>query len=243
MFMVQLLILLLMIFVGLVVLLRKLMGQHATTVMTHLHGLSQDYLKKQDEIKQRLEEAEQQYQTQLAKAQEEAQQLKTQALKDADALRHETIERARQEAERIVQQAIQGREALQHELTQTMNAQAVQRACELLQGVWPEELRQAAHALWFDALLKNGLISSAGLDLPKGIKEARVLCAFALTAPQRAHLLERLQAAVGSPVALHETVDPSLIAGLTITLGHLVLDGSLASKLLEAARHAQETIA
>ncbi|MBI3011392.1 MAG: F0F1 ATP synthase subunit delta [Candidatus Omnitrophica bacterium] len=240
MFILQFVVLQVVLFVGLAVLLRRVMGRHATKATAHLQGLSQDYLRKQEELKKRLEEAERLYQEQLAKAQEEAHQLKTQARQEAEAARQQVVEQARQEAERIVQQAVQAREALQRELAQAMEAKAVERACELIQDILPRELREAAHTPWLDELITNGLITVERLESREQIREARAVSAFPLTSAQRKRLLERLQELLGSPVTLQESVDPHLLAGLTITIGHLVLDGSLSSKLREAVRHAQD---
>lgn len=240
MLLLQMLILNVMIFFGLIVVLRRLLAKHATTATTHLQGLSQDYLRKQDELKKRLEEAERHYQEQLVKAQEEAQQLKSQALKDAETTRQQALDDAHREAERIVQQAMRTRETLQQELAQSLDTKAVERACELLRTVLPDELREAAHAQWMDRLIKNGLIQVERVDRREDLHEARVVSAFPLTPVQRKQLLERLQEALGTALHLQEAVEPRLIAGLTVTIGHLVLDGSLATKLLEAARHAQD---
>ena len=73
----------------------------------------------------------------------------------------------------------------------------------------------------------------------ESIREVRVACAFALTSEQRQALSQRLKDALGRDVPLTEAVDDGLVAGLMITIGSLVLDGSLRSKVQQAARHAQ----
>jgi len=234
--------LLLTVFVLLVVALRWFMGRYATTATAHLQGLSQDYLRKQEELKKRLEESERHYHEQLAKAQEEARQLKAQAIREANAERQQMLELARQEAERIMQQAMQARDALQRDVTQAVELKAVERACELLRQVLPEEFRQTVHRQWVEQLLSDGLIDAGRLQTGAKAQEAAVASAFALSDAQRGRLREGLAAAVGHALAWQETVEPALIAGLKITLGHVVLDGSLSSKLRELARQATEAL-
>lgn len=241
MFLLQMVLVNAVVFAGLVVVLRRLMAKHATTATAHLQGLSQDYLRKQEELKKRLEEAERHYQEQLVKAQEEAYRLKEQALKEGEAAKQQAVDQARQEAERIIQQANQARETLRKEMIESMEVRAVERACELLRRVLPESLREAAHARWMEELMTNGLINLGQLERREDVREARATSAFPLTAAQRKQLMERLQAALGTSITLQETVEPGMIAGLIVTIGHLVLDGSLSSRLLEAARHAQDT--
>lgn len=241
MFIAQLVILQVMIFVGLVVVLRGLMGQHATKATAHLQGLSQDYLRKQEELKKRLEEAERFYQEQLAKAQEEARQLKANALQEAEAARRQLVEQARQEAERIVQRALATQTALKEEMMQGFEAKVMERACELIQQALPRQLRQDIHAAWVNELMTNGLSHLNRLAIPSDAREAHICSAFPLSAEQREMLRQRLQTTCGDDVILKETTDSKVVAGLTITFGSLVLDGSLVSKIQEAARHAQES--
>lgn len=236
---IQVLVLNVVIFAGLVAVLRRLMGRHAMTATAHLQGLSQDYLKKQEELKKRLEDAERRYQEQLVKAQEEAHHIKAQALTEGEETKQRLLDEARHEAERVIQQAMQARENLRQELVQSLEARAVERACELLQQALPQDLREATHAHWLEELIKNGLIHMERIESREELREAKVVSAFPLTPSQRKQLLERLQAALGAAVTLQEAVEPRLVAGLVVTIGHLVLDGSLSSKLLEAARHAQ----
>lgn len=246
MILVQFGVLLVVVFIGLVVGLRHLMGRYTATTTAHLQGLSQDYLKKQEELKKRLEEAERLYQEQLAKTQEEAQGLKTQALKEAELTRQQALEQAHQEAERIVQQAIQARDALQQEAANTVEAKVIEQACALVQTALPATLREAVHAAWIDELLDTSEALRAsgpiGPEAGEAIREATVVSAVPLSAAQRKRLAERLQQAFGHELTLRESVDPALVAGLTMTVGHTVLDGSLSGKLREAAKHARRAL-
>jgi len=238
MMLLQALVLLSVMFAAAVLILRRLMARHVTTATAHLQELSQDYLRKQEEFKKRLEESQQHYAEQMAKVEEESRRLKDQATKDAESVRRDLLGKAREEAERIIQQANQARETMRQELERTVDERATERACEILQETLPQDLRQTTHAQWTEELIQRGL---AKMERPNGqaqTREARVTTAFPLTPAQRKRLLEQLQTAVGSDVTLEEAVDPRLVAGLTVTLGHLVLDGSLFSRLREATRHA-----
>ena len=238
-FILQLLFFQVVIFTALALVLKRLMGRHATTATAHLQGLTQDYLKKQDELKKRLEEAESQYQTTLAKARVEVQEIKMQSAREAEETGRKIQEEARKEADRIMSQATQAKEALRAEMAKEMDRKSVEIACRLIREVFPQQLQESAHHRWMEEVIGNGLLRLDRLETPEKVEEVRVVSAAPLTSAQKEKILAKLKAAAGHTVALKEEVDPALIAGLVITLGHLVLDGSLASKLREAARHAQ----
>ena len=240
MMLIPLLIAQLILFGGLVLLLRYILVRHAMHATGRLETLTREAMEQQEALKKRLEESERQYQEQIAKAQEEAREIKADVLKEAQAAKEQAVSEARTEAERIVTQAKAAREALQNELTSSFEMKAVQRACEILQQVLPRVLKEQTHSQWIDDLLKNGSLPLEKVSSKEPLREARVVSAFPLTPSQRKVLLERLQGAVGNPLTLEEEVDPAIVAGLTITLGNLVLDGSLASKIREAARRAED---
>ena len=239
-FILQLLFFQVIIFGALAFVLKSLMGRHATTATAHLQGLTQDYLKKQEELKRRLEDAEIQYQTTLAKSRAEVQEIKAQGLRDAEETGHKIQEDARKEADRIMSQAVQAKEMLRTEMAKEMERQAVEIACRLIREVFPKQLQESAHTRWMEEVIGNGLLHLDKLETPEKVEEARVVSAAPLTSGQREKILAKLKTEIGHTVALKEEVDPALIAGLVITLGHLVLDGSVASKLREAARRAQD---
>ena len=239
---IPLVVFLLLLFVGFLAVLRYVLTRYAVQATGHLQTLSQETLAQHESLKRRLEESEQQARMQLAKAQDDASQLKATALHEADETRQQLLIQAREEAERIMQQALKAREALQRELTQTIETRALERACDLVREVLPQQLREQTHAQWMDELIVNGLLKLYRLEVPAGVSEARITSAYPLTAAQRKRVQERLQAAAGRAISVTEATDPQLVAGLTITLGHLVLDGSLVTKFQEAARRAQDRL-
>ena len=243
MFIIQLLVFQVMIFAALAVVLQRFLGRHATSATAHLQGLTQDYMKRQEELKKRLEESERHYKELVAKAQTEGAQLKTQAVQEAEEKKRQLVEEARSEAERIVTQAVQAREAMRRELESSVEKRAVERACELLEQVLPKEMQESAHGRWMEEALGNGLLRLGQMEMPEKVKtqEAKVVSAAPLSPPQRERLLKKLEQAVGHSLQMREEVDPRIIAGVTITLGHMVLDGSLLSKIREAARRAESS--
>ena len=61
--------------------------------------------------------------------------------------------------------------------------------------------------------------------------DAYVTSAYPLTDTQRALFQTRLAASLNAEVVLHESVDPSLLAGATIKIGDKVVDDSMRGKL------------
>jgi F0F1-type ATP synthase membrane subunit b/b' len=234
-----LLILQLIVFAALVLLLRHVMTHHLATATAHLQQLNADYTRRHEELSARLAAAEQQHRDQTARAKQEAEHLLAQARQEAESARAKMLEDARTESERIAQQGMRHQESLRQEMEQAMHARAVERACELIRGLLPQELAQALQSQWLDALLQEGLAQLPPLNGSEPPREAHVTSAVPLSEPQRTALRRRLAAQCGREIALQETVEPQLITGLRLTLGSLVLDGTLATKLERVARQAQ----
>ena len=233
-----LLVFLVLVFVTLAVLLRYMMKQHFMTAAAHPQELSVDYSHREEELKQRLQGAEQQYGEQLARARAEADRMVTDAKQEAESLRARRLEEARLESERIVQQGMESRDALRKEVERQLEVRAIQRACELIHEALPEPFRREIQRQWLDDLFKDGLSHLVELKTAEAVESVKVVSAFPLETPQRAALKARIKAAWSEDLPLTEEVNPKLVAGLVITLGSVVFDGSLASRIQHAARRA-----
>ena len=67
-----------------------------------------------------------------------------------------------------------------------------------------------------------------------------MVSALPLTKEQSAMLRARLKERLGREAAVTEETDDRLVAGLVLTVGSLVFDGSLASRIQDAMRKAKD---
>jgi len=225
---------------GLFAVMFHFIGRNYTEAMRRLQALSAENLQRQEELKQKQEEAERHYQEQVGRAQVEAERLVADARQEAETTRARTVDQARAEGERIVQQARDAADSLKKELDREIAVRSIERACDLLHAVLPGELRQTIQSHWLDELVGNGLAKLDAVKAGDPVTEATVVSAFPLNDEQRRRLKQWLKDKLGHDVVVTETADEGLVAGMTITLGSLMLDGSLASRVRRAAREAQE---
>ena len=228
------------IFAGLVVVLRKVLSRSATDTAAHLEGLSAEYTRRQEELKKRLEESERQYNEQVAKGKEESQRLVAGAKQEAGALQAKTLEDARQESERIVQQAVETRDALRRDIEREINAKALERANDLIQRALPLSLREELQKRWFEDLFRDGLAKQFERLNGESASEVKVVSALPLTKEQSATLRAKLKERLGKDATITEETDDRLVAGLVLTVGSLVFDGSLATRIQDAMRRAKD---
>lgn len=233
------LILLILFFLGLLFIMYKVLGSQAQQVTDQLSEMNMDFVKKNEELKKMQSQTAEESRVKLAQTQEEMDKMKRKGLQETEEEKRRILEQARNEAEKLVEEAHKNRQALKEELELEMNVRAIDRACELIQGLLSEQLRTDAHTRWLDELINVGLkdINRAG-DIEDGA-QAKIITAFPLTDAQKEKIKLQISTSLGINPELNIEVDPSIIAGLSITLGHLVIDGSLASKLREAAQRAQ----
>ena len=224
------------IFGGLIFILRRILNQNVILATKHLDELNQDYSKKEQDIQKRLEDLKQKTQEILSKAQGEAQQLKESIIKQAEKERDDILSKTRVKGEEMMKQADKSRQLLISEIDDRIAREAVSKACELTQYVLPEEFKQIVHIHWLNELIKNGFNQLERLSVAEDIHEINIKSAFDLNEEQRKLLSKKIKEVLSRDITLKETVDSNMVAGVIITLGSLVLDGSFKNKIQEQAK-------
>jgi F0F1-type ATP synthase delta subunit len=231
----SLIILQLIIFGGLIFMLKRILTNNIVSATQHIDSLNQDYTKKIEDLNKREEETQGKAQEILGKSQDEADKLKSQIIKDTEIERDRIIKRARAQGEEMIQQADKSRQSLISEMEERIARGAVNKACDLIQVVLPEEVKKSAHAQWVEDVIKGGFNKLERLRIPEDVREVNITSAFPLTGDQHKALLRALKEILDRDVTLKEDADPKLVAGLVISIGSLVLDGSLRNKIKEQA--------
>jgi F0F1-type ATP synthase membrane subunit b/b' len=229
------------IFAALVLFLRVVLTRNISNATNHLHSLNQDYTQKLEDAKKRQAEADAYYDQAILRAKVDAEKQKVQILKEAHDSQEFTINQTRQQSTAILEQANKARETIVGEMEQRIEAAAIERACELVTEVLPEEIDEAMHRRWVDELSKSGLDQLSRLNIPADVKEVEVVTAYPLTPDQGREVSRRLKELLKKEIKVIEKTDRSLIAGFKLTLGTVAIDGSLKIKITEAVRHAKHS--
>lgn len=236
MLIVSLILLQIAVFIVLIFIFRRIMTENVVSATKHLEELSQDYDKKEKEIDKELGDAKQKSQEILSSAQNDAEKQRDQIIKEAQAERDRIMAEARTQSGDLIQQAEKSRQLLISEIEERVAREAVEKACELIKDVLPEKFKEDAHSHWVEELIRSGFDQLERLRIPEEIGEIKVISAFPLSETQHKILSTKLKDIFKREIALKEETDPRVVAGLVVTIGDLVLDGSLKSKIQERAK-------
>jgi F0F1-type ATP synthase membrane subunit b/b' len=236
MLMVSFIIFQVIVFAVLIITLRKIMTQNVLSATQHIDELNQDYIKKDEDISRRWEEAKQKAEEIIRQAQDEAEKSKLELIKAAEAEKEAILQQARAKAEEMVDQAEKSCHAMISEINERIAKEAKSKAVGLIHDVLPDKVKQSVHNEWVDRLIANGFNHLHNIGIPDNVSEVLVVSAFPLTATQRQELIQKLSSVFNRAVTLREEVEPKLIAGLIITIASLVFDGTLKNKIMEKAR-------
>ena len=226
-----------MIFVGLIVVLRRILTQNVVLATRHLDEMSQEFARKEIEATQRLEEAKQKAQEMINQARQQAEDTKAQLLKEGQEEADKLVKEARTHSEDIIRQAEKSRQLLLAEINDRIAKEAINKACELVQFTLPEQFKVEVHAHWVGELLQSGFGHMARLNIPGDVQEAKLSTAFALSPEDRTMIAKKLKEVLGRDVTIKEEVDPGIVAGIVIAIGSTVLDGSLRNKIRERSKN------
>lgn len=237
--MIEILIVQIIAFVGLVTLLRWMFTRHVTASVQRLEQLYRENLKREHELKQRLQQVEKECQQKVQDAEHQAKTLMAAGRLEADKARAELLQEARMESERLIQEAHERRDEIRRELEQGVDRKAVQLAGDAVRFVLTTQVEEGLHGQLVDQLLQE----MAGLEqvrLDASSAKAEVATAMPLKPEQKTRLQAILAEKAGRPVEIVEQLDDTVIAGMTVRLDNLILDGSLRNKLRDAVAYVRK---
>jgi len=230
---IYLIVLQILFFIGLLYFLRSILSRKISKATWDLEELSRDYVAKKEEADKLLEKAQREAKMLAAKVRQEAEQTKEKIIKEAQDQREQILKEANKKSMEITHKAERNAEFLQGEMENKIDECAREKVMALLLQAVPETFFKEVHQGMM-VQLDQGEFELKHLKLSENVEEAGVVCAFPLTDKQKDELKQKLKKRLGSDVALKEKADPGLIAGFMITIGSVVIDGSLKFKMEKA---------
>ncbi len=230
------------VFAAVIYFLKKILYGNTENAVSKLGNAYQDLLKKQADLTQKLETAEKEYQAKKEEAAGLVEKAKIQADEETRKKEDEVSKRARAEAEEIIAKANSAREDINRELEANFAKKCIDSAATLLKVIFDADTKSLLH----EEMVKGFMNRTKDLDLSTvdgSLENVVVRTAAAFKKEESEKLHSMLLTKLGRPVSFHEVVEPDLIAGFALQFGKLVLDGSLATALKEAADKTKEKVA
>ncbi len=226
------------VFLGLVILLRRVMRGSADQETRRLQEMNEEQRKKLQGLARQIDRAEREYREKLRLADQEARKVKERVLEEAAREKERVLKEAEEEKKEILRRALNAREKLKDEAAEEMKRELALKACGMIREVLTER-----HQRW----LQQGLIDEAVDELASldqavfdGLAETdspvvEVTTAHELDEEQKKRICRVLSDRLRRPVACREILKASVIAGIVVRVGSLLVDGSLAERLRRLA--------
>lgn len=229
------------IFLIVIFILRRLMIQNTQSAVSRLKTADEENKKRIAEMKKKIEEAQTEYQKKTAELAGELEKQREEAKKKLEEEKTGFLGRAREESERILGTAKSRSAQMELAVEKELQARVAGLAAEVVQNVLSQSMKTALN----NQLIDEALSEFEALDIgqvPEQAGEAGITTPAPLSPEAGKKIRMILQKKVGRAIEIRETVKKGMAGGIVLSLGSLVIDGSLDSRLEEATKNLKKEV-
>ncbi len=236
----QFVILQVVVFSVLVFFLKKMLSGDTETNVKRLSTVYEELVKNQRELLEKNEMAEKEYMAKKEEAALIADKLSNQALDKVRKKEEELLKKARGEAEEIIAKAFGSRDQLSHEIRSEVSKQMVDFMAEILKKIFSLDTTMLVHGQFVKDFIKE-LQGADFSSVDVSENQPVIRSAFPLKEEEKNEFQEILGKKLNvADLKIEETLEGPLIAGVVLQIGTLLLDGSFANAVKEAALKLKE---
>lgn len=236
---VQVIIVQVILFIGLVLGLRWILISSTYNETNRLQQLNTENTQKARDLDAKISDVESEYRDKMAKADIEVRQMREEAKKEANELKESIIAKSKLDGGRIIQQALSTKDEIRMEIEEQMAENSVTLSHKIFQQILGSEEQRLVH---------DGLLERVLQDLDKvskdqlqsfdleGIskKKIDVKTSFPMSPAQKEKLETILSSKLDQKISVQEIIEKEIIAGIVIVMGSFVIDGSLLERFRKA---------
>jgi ATP synthase F1 delta subunit len=227
---IQLLIIQIITFTGIVFLLRFLFSRHLKSALGRLNTLHEENLAKEEELNEELKRAKEESQAQIQQGELEAESIVEEAKEKAQSMHLNMEEQAKLQVEKIISDGHLEAEKLKLSVIKDIQAQSVELASRMIAELLTETDKIALQYGFANGIIEEiSRLSQEQFNVQGN--QAKITSSFPLLDRQRDEIKLVLEQKTGKEIELSEQVDSNLIGGLIVEMGGMVIDGTLKNKL------------
>lgn len=220
-------------FIVMAVVLKRLILSDTMNAVQKLRQVEVEVSRKEDTIRKRMEENEQEFARKTAAAEEEFRKAHEASEKELARTRETLVAESKKERDRIIAEAEKHKDRMKQELLRDVNKQSVEYAANVFELVFSEQISADLNRSFIEELLAAlEEVDSESIAIESDNME--FTSSHPLDDDIRQKIADVISRKFNLKVQIKEQVDPSLIAGLRIKLGGLEIDGSLRNRFNEA---------
>ncbi|MEK7849456.1 MAG: F0F1 ATP synthase subunit delta [Candidatus Omnitrophota bacterium] len=213
--------------------LRLLFGSQLKVALNRLQVLHQDSLEKEEILNKEIERVRVQSESEIVRSKEEAKRIIENARHSAEKITLEASEHAEQQAKKTIVEALEKAKKAEAEMMVSAEEKAVALAQELITCAFSTKGQELLHAQLIDDLIEE-LKKVDKTRLAVKVDTVEVFTPLQLSPQEEAKIEEILASKLSFEFKIAQKIEPSLIVGMVIKLGGLVIDGSLKNKMAKA---------
>jgi F0F1-type ATP synthase delta subunit/cell division protein FtsB len=241
MILIQIIIIQTILFGTVIFFLRKIMMGSTESAVTRLNESYVQMDKKKEELAQKIQEAQQDYEARKREAEKISEKIKNDADKEARDQKDAILKKAREEAERLIVDTVGAKDKIREEIAKEEQIKMVDYCSDILKEVYRDTVREKMDEVLINDFLDE-ISEMSGSDMPAGIKNIEIISRRALTEELKKRIVGVVKSKIKGNFEVSETVSEDVLGGVTMKFDNLVLDGSVAGKLHEKANSMKEKI-
>jgi F-type H+-transporting ATPase subunit b len=224
-----------------IVVIKRLLLSDTMHAVQRLRQVEDEVRKKEEGIRQEIAEHEKEFEKKKAEAAAELAAQKAAMEKEVAREREQVLAAARQESDKILDQTRKNETKLKEQMARDIAARAVDYAGEVFKLVFSEKLGAEVNRQFTQELI-DALAELDASAITVEANEVAFTSSHPMDAGQKEQLKRILKEKFELDVAINETVQEDLLAGLVFKLGSLEIDGSLRNRYQEAAEEVKKNV-
>lgn len=230
------------IFVVIIIVLKKLIFQDTNSAVNRLTQLDDINREKERQLMTRLEEADRMMVQRKAELAEEEKRMKQESERAANQLHEDLVKKAKGEAEEIVKKAISVRDKMRVDAMIEAETKVIDFTKELMAKVMTPIMDDQMTNRLAESFMKD--LEEADLNIiSKNVTHVDLCASGKLREEVVDRVKELLVRKMERPIEVQVHEDPSLIAGVSLKFGTLMIDDSFSEKLRAASVELKDSLA
>ncbi|MBP9732937.1 MAG: F0F1 ATP synthase subunit delta [Candidatus Omnitrophica bacterium] len=217
-----------------IALLRRLIFSDTNSAINRLTKLDNMNREKEKLLARKLEQAQKQIDEQKQVIQDEEQRIKAEARRAANQLHEDIIKKAKEEGDDIIRKA----QAARDQIRMDAMIEAEGKMIEICSEILNKTLAAVVQVSMNEKLVEEFIAELDKADLSKinsDVNEIEIISSMPVSVADQEKIKKTLQTKLNRQVRLYTNEDPKLLGGILMKIGTMVVDGSLAERVNEAA--------